>query len=127
VEKGLRVIPVASRQILHLKLNDRNVYQLQTFTLKSAGLFVKAAEATTVCAPVAIITGSLEAFGNERDKDDQRDLIETIREVPTEKLLPQESRVAQLIRDTKTASERVIEEMSALVERTRQTIQDHSR
>jgi hypothetical protein len=127
VEKGLTVIPVASRQILHLKLNDRNIYQLQTFTLKSAGLFVKAAEATTVCAPVAIITGSLEAFGNERDKDDQRDLIETIREVPAEKLLPQESRVAQLIRDTKRASERVIEEMSALVERTRQTIEDHSR
>jgi hypothetical protein len=126
VEKGLTVIPVASRQILRMKLNDRNIYQLQTFTLKSAGLFVKATEATTACSPVAIITGTPEAFGNERDKDDQRDLIETVREVPAEKLLPQESRVAQLIRDTKKASERVIEEMSALVERTRQAIEERS-
>jgi hypothetical protein len=123
VEKGLTVIPVGSRQILRLKLNDRNIYQLQTFTLKPGGVFVKAMEATTVCTPVAIITETAEAFGNERDKDDQRDLIETIREVPAEKLLPQESRVAQLIRDTKKASERVIKEMSALVERTRQTIE----
>jgi hypothetical protein len=127
VEKGLTVIPVASRQILHLKLNDRNIYQLQTFTLKPGGLFVRAMEAITVCTPVAVIAETPEAFSNERDKDDQRDLIETVREVPAEKLLPQESRVAQLIRDTKTASERVIEEMSALVERTRQTIEDRSR
>src|SRR5215472_8214891 len=76
VEKGLTVIPVASRQILHLTLNDRNIYQLQTFTLKSGGLFVKATETTTVCTPVAVITGT---FDNERDKDDQRDLIETVR------------------------------------------------
>jgi hypothetical protein len=127
VEKGLTVIPVASRQILHLKLNDRNIYQLQTFTLKAGGPFVKATEATTVCTPVAVITGTPEAFDNERDKDDQRDLIETVREVPAERLLPQESRVAQLIRNTTKASERVIEEMSALVERTRKTIEDRSR
>ncbi len=54
------------------------------------------------------------------------DLIETVREVPVERLLPQESRVAQLIRDTKKASERVIEEMSALVERTRKAIEERS-
>jgi hypothetical protein len=126
VEKGLTVIPVASRQILHLMLNDRKIYQLQTFTLRLGGLFVRATEATTVCTPVGIITGTPEAFGNERDKDDQRDLIETVREVPAERLLPQESRVAQLIRDTKKASERVIEEMSALVERTRKAIEERS-
>jgi hypothetical protein len=126
VEKGLTVIPVASRQILHLMLNDRNIYQLQTFTLRSVGLFVKASEATTVCTPVAVITGTPEQFGSERDKDDQRDLIETVREVSAERLLPQESRVAQLIRDTKKASERVIEEMSALVERTRKAIEERS-
>src|SRR5215470_20072944 len=67
MEKDLKVIPVASRQVLHIKLNDRGIYQLQTFTLKAGGIFVNPTEATTACTAVAIITGTPEAFGNDRD------------------------------------------------------------
>jgi hypothetical protein len=124
-EKRLTVIPVASRQILHIKLNDRDIYELQTFSLKASGLFVKATEATTACTAVAIITGTPEAFGNDRAKvDDQRDLIQKVRGVAAEKLLPQESRIAAIIRNTKRASEQVIEEMAALAEKTRQMVED---
>src|SRR5262249_52455254 len=83
VEKELKVIPVVSREILRIRLSGQSIYQLQTFNLKSGGVFVKTTEATTACTPVAIITGTPAAFGGDRDKiDDQKDLIQKVREVP---------------------------------------------
>jgi len=125
VEKGLRVIPVVSREIQHIKLNEKGVYELQTFNLKSGGIFVKATEATTYCTAVAIITGTPEVFGGDRDKvDDQKDLIQKVREVPAEKLLPQEGRAAAIIRYAKKLTEQAIEEAVAAVEKARQTIEN---
>jgi len=127
VEKGLTVIPVASREILRTKLNGQGVYQLQTFTFKSGGVFVKAREETTACTPVAIITGAPGAFGNDRDKvDDQKDLVEKVRNVPAEKLLPQESRIAAVIKYAKKLTEQAVEELVGLVENTRQMIENRS-
>ena len=121
VEKGLKVIPVASKKILEMKLSGQSIYQLQTFNLKSGGLFVRPTEATAACTPVAIITGTPEVFGNDRDKvDDQRDLIQMIRDIPAEKLLPQENTlVADAIRYAKKLTEQAVEETVALVENTR--------
>jgi hypothetical protein len=77
---------VASRDILRIRLDGRSVYQLQTFSLKAGGLFVKATEATTACTQVGIITGSPDVFGSDRDAaDDQRDMIQKVREVPGRK------------------------------------------
>jgi len=121
VEKGLKVIPVASKKILEMKLSGQSIYQLQTFNLKSGGVFVRPAEATAACTPVAIITGTPEVFGNDRDKvDDQRDLIQMIRDIPAEKLLRQENPlVAGAIRYAKKLTEEAVEETVALVENTR--------
>ena len=121
LEKELKVIPVASREIFHLKLNDQEIYQLHAFYLKAAGIFVKATEVETACTPVAIITGTPGVFGSDRDKvDDQKDMIQKIREVPAEKLLPQESRVAAVIKSAKKLTEQAVEEAVAAVEKTRQ-------
>jgi hypothetical protein len=128
VEKGLKVIPVASRQVLHIKLNDRGIYQLQTFTLKDGGIFVNPTEATTACTAVAIVTGAPEAFGDNRDKaDDQKDMIQKIREVPAEKLLPQQSRIRAVIQHTKILAGQALEEIEAAAEKARQTIEDRAR
>ena len=125
VEKELKVIPVVSREILRIRLSGQSIYQLQTFNLKSGGVFIKTTEATTACSPVAIITGTPEAFGGDRDKiDDQKDLIQKVREVPTDKLLPQESRIAAVIRYAKKLTEQAVDEMVALVENTRQIIEN---
>jgi len=127
-EKDLNIIPVVSREILHIRLNARGVYQLQTFNLKAGGVFVKPTEATTACTPVAIITGSPEAFGSDRDTiDDQKDLIQKVSEVPPEKLLPQESRVAAVIRYARKLTEQTADEMVALVEKGRQIIENRDR
>jgi hypothetical protein len=119
VEKGLKVIPVVTRDILRAKLNGQGVYQLQTYTLRTGGLFVKAREETTACTPVAIITGAPAAFGSDRDKvDDQKDMIQKIRDVPVERLLPQESRINALLKSIKKMSDAAAEELAALVEST---------
>jgi hypothetical protein len=122
-EKGLKVIPVVSRDILRTKLNGQGVYQLQMFTLRTGGLFVKAREETSACTPVAIITGAPTAFGGERDKvDDQKDMIQKLRDVPVEKLLPQDSRISSLMKSIVKIKDAAAEELAALVERTRQAI-----
>jgi hypothetical protein len=128
VEKELRIVPVLSREILRIKLSGQEIYQAQTFVLKSGGVFVKAREEKTACTPVAIVTGTPEVFGGDRDKvDDQKDLIQKIREVPAEKLLPQESRTAAIIRYAKRLTEQAVEEAVALVENTRQMIENRNR
>jgi hypothetical protein len=128
VEKGLKVIPVASRQVLHIKLNDRGIYQLQTFTLKEGGIFVNPTEATTACTAVAIVTGTPEAFGNNRDKaDDQKDMIQKIRGVAAEELRPRQSRIRTMIEHAKIIAGQTLEEMEAAVEKARQTIEDRTR
>ncbi len=127
VEKGLTVIPLASRDILRLKLGGQNAYQLQKFNLKAGGVFVDPREVITACTPVAIITAAPGAFGDDRDKaDDQRDLIQKVREVPSENLLPQESRIARIIRNAKQLSRQAVEELVALVEKTRQTMEERT-
>ncbi|HKD30209.1 MAG TPA: hypothetical protein VKC66_30375 [Xanthobacteraceae bacterium] len=130
VEKGLKVIPVASRQVLHIKLDDRDIYQLQTFVLKEGGfggLFVKPTEATTACTAVAIITGAPEVFGKDRDKvDDQKDLIQKIRLVPAKELLPQESRIRIILEKTRRVAGQAMEEMEALAEKIRQTAEERT-
>jgi histone H3/H4 len=128
IEKGLKVIPVASREILRIKLNGQAVYQLQAFDLKSRGVFVKAVEATTTCTPVAIIAGSPDAFDGDRNRvDDQKDLIERIRKIPAERLLPQEGRIASIISSARKVSGRAVEEMQALIESTRQMVEDRNK
>jgi hypothetical protein len=121
-DKGLKVIPVVTKEILDKKLNGQHIYQLQTFTLKSGGIFAKTTEATAACTPVAIITGAPEAFRSDRDKvDDQRGLIQAIRNIPAERLLPKENPiVADVIRFPKTLADRAVIEMVAMVEKTRQ-------
>jgi hypothetical protein len=123
VEKGLKVIPVVTKEILDKKLSGQSIYQLQTFNLKSGGLFVTPTEATAACTPVAIITGAPEVFGNNRDKvDNQKELIQAVKNIPAEKLLPKENPVvADVIRFPKKPSEPEIMRMVQQAENTRQT------
>ena len=121
-EKGLKVIPVVTKEILDKKLNGQSIYQLQTFTLKSGGIFAKATEATAACTPVAIITGAPGVVRSDPDKvDNQRELIQAIRNIPAERLLPKENPiVADVIRSPKTLADQKVVEMVAMVEKTRQ-------
>jgi hypothetical protein len=47
--------------------------------------------------------------------------------VPAEKLLPQEGRIAEMIRHARRLSGHAVEEIEALVEKARETIEDRTR
>lgn len=112
-EKGLTVIPVVSREIIQAKAGGQDVYQIQTFALKSG--YFSGKQAAAACTPVAIITGKPESFKDSNDKDNQVDMIKELTTVPEAKLLPQESRIANLIKEASRVTGKTLDEMVGAV------------
>jgi hypothetical protein len=126
VENNLRVIPVISREILRAKVNDQSVYQVQSFNLSHGGFFGiggRAQTVTTACTPVAIFTGSPSNFTDRNSQEDARDLVERIRQVPHENILPQDSTLASIIRNATRLSQSAIDQAIDGVERARQAVE----
>lgn len=125
VEKGLRVIPVVSREILRIRVAEKPVYEVETFTLSGGGVFSRPRELTTACTPVAIFTGTPEAVpaGKGVTQDDQRELIAKVRDIPAQRLLPQESRVAALISGAKRLTAGAVEQMAAAAAATKEAVE----
>jgi hypothetical protein len=108
--KGLSLIPVIAEATQRIQLNGEAVYQTQTFSLG-------AQDVTTSCTPVAIITGAPAVFGNDRDKvDDQHDLIERLRIVPADRLLPRPSRLAKAVSSASQYVDSAMRELLDMIE-----------
>src|SRR5688572_20751540 len=60
MDKGLTVVPVVSRELLAAKVDGVDVYQVQSFSLKTGMWAGK--DAATTCTPIAIITGNPDSF-----------------------------------------------------------------
>lgn len=117
MEKGLNIIPVVSREIANAKIGDENLYNVQSFSLKSAGIFVSGEDKVTACTPVAVVTGNPDSAKDANARDDQKDLIKAIRDVPTAQLLPQDTRLSKLMGSMKKLSGAAINEMVALADK----------
>lgn len=128
LEKGLTVIPVVSKEILRAKLGEEQLYQLTSFTIKTTGvgIFGKPVTVETAATPVAIITGSPAMFTDKNAVDDQKDLITKVRNVNAEKLLPQEGRLASLVKSFKVISGKTAEEVTAAIDAARQKMEKKS-
>ncbi|HYF06039.1 MAG TPA: hypothetical protein VD970_00320 [Acetobacteraceae bacterium] len=115
VERNLRTVPVVSREVLRIRVGEEAVYQVQEFALTEGGFLGiggRARVATTACTPVAIFTGTPDAVGNTPNaREDQRDLIQRVREVPAAQLLPQQGAVARIISGARRVSQQAVEGM----------------
>lgn len=113
VERNLRTVPVVSREVLRIRVAQEPVYQVQEFALTEGGFLGiggRARLATTTCTPVAVFTGTPEAAGSTPSaREDQRDLIQRVREVPAAQLLPQQGPVARIISGARRVSQQAIE------------------
>lgn len=116
VEKGLRMVPVISKEIVRAKVGDQELYQVQDFSLTPGGFISKGKTASTACTPVALITGSPDALTDRNKIDDQKDLIKSVREIPSSKLLPAEGALASIIKNAKRISGRALEDAMAAVD-----------
>ncbi|MDZ4843810.1 MAG: hypothetical protein SH859_16930 [Hyphomicrobium aestuarii] len=121
-DKKLTIIPVASREILRMRIGDEPVYQVQSFALKSAGLISKGKEVATACTPVAIFTGAPDALPEGNARVDHKDMIEKVKTIPAEKLLPQETRIAALIKGARKLTDQAVEQINIGVEKAKQSI-----
>lgn len=124
-EKGLKIIPVVSREILRTRVGDQAVYEVHTFTLAGGGVFARPRELTTACTPVAIFGGAPEslAVGKGVTQDDQRELIAKVCAIPAQRLLPQESRVAALIANARRLSAGAADQLAAAAETTKRAVE----
>lgn len=125
VEKNLRIIPVVSREVLRSRVGDQTVYEVQTFTLTGGGIFSRPRELTTACTPVAIFTGTPDALTGKGGvtPDDQRELIEKVRAIPAQRLLPQEDRVARLISGTRRLSGQAVDQMTTAADAAKRAVE----
>lgn len=126
VERNLRVVPVVSRELLRARVADQAVYEVQEFNLSEGGVLGiggRARSATTACTPVAVFTATPEAMPAGTARDDQRDLIQRLREVPSAQLLPQQSAIARLISGTRRVSQGAVESMTNAADAARRAAQ----
>lgn len=127
VESGVRVIPVISREILRARVGDQPVYQPQTFTLSGGNLFGiggRAVTATTACTPVAIFTGSPEAFSDRNGQDDAREMIQRLQTIPSANLMPQDSTMQAILRGATRLSQTAVDQAIAGVENARRSVEN---
>ena len=126
VERQLRVVPVVSRELLRARVGDQAVYEVQEFALSEGGVLGiggRARTATTACTPVAVFTATPEAMPAGTARDDQRDLIARLRDVPSAQLLPQQTGIARLISGARRVSQTAVDGMVSTAERARQAAQ----
>lgn len=84
------------------KLNGQAMYQLHKFNLKAGGTFVNPGEASTACTPVVAISGAPQVFGNDPDRvDSQNELIQAIKNILVEKLLPDPTLSSDFLRGSR--------------------------
>lgn len=124
-EKGLRIIPVVSREILRARVGNQAVYEVQTFALGGGGVFSRPRELTTACTPVAIFSGTPDVLpvGKGVTQDDQQELIAKVRAIPVPRLLPQEGRVAALIANAKRLSGSAVEQLTSAAETAKRAVE----
>jgi hypothetical protein len=96
---------VVSKEVQEMsdkKLNGQVIDQLQKVNLKAGGMFVNPREATTASTPVAVISGAPQVFGNDLDKiDSQNELIQAIKNILVEKLLPDPPLSSEFLRGSR--------------------------
>ncbi len=120
---GLRVIPVASREILRAQVGGQKVYALQDYTLSEGGLFGiggKAVRATTACTQVALVTGAPGVPG--ADKAEQEELIARLRAIPPAALLPQDDFLRSVVAGAKGLTQRATDAALDVVERSKNAV-----
>jgi hypothetical protein len=122
VEQNLRTVPVVSREIMRARVDNEAVYQVQEFALAEGGFLGiggRARNATTACTPVAVFTGNPDSLPPGPGRDDQRDMVQRLREVPSAQLLPQQSAIARIISGARRMSQSAVQGMEEAAEAAR--------
>jgi hypothetical protein len=126
VERGVRVVPVISREILRARVGEQAVYNAQTFTLSGGNLFGiggRAVTATTACTPVALFTGAPGAFADRNGQEDAREMIQRLQQVNRTAMMPQDGAIQSILRSATQLSQSAVDQAVAGVEAARRAVE----
>jgi len=119
-QQNLRVIPVVTREMLRSRVGDAAVYEVQSFRLTPGGVMTAAREVTTACTPVVLFTGAPDSVAAGSARADHEEMIAKLRDLPRQQMLPQDSRIAQLISGARRLSAQAAEQAAAGVQAARE-------
>ena len=118
-EKGL-FVPVIDRNILRQQIDGQKIYFAQETEVSNAKFWKKGAKVTTACTPMVIFTGNPQLMANGDRQLDHSDMINTINDIPANKLLPKQGFFKRAWARTKALSADAAEKMMEAADKARE-------
>jgi hypothetical protein len=118
-EKGL-FIPVIDRNILRQQIDGQKIYFAQETDVSNGKFWKKGAKVTTACTPMVIFTGNPQLMNSGDQQLDQKDMINTVNDIPSSKLLPKQGFFKKYWSKTRSLSASAVEKMMDASEKARE-------
>lgn len=119
-EQSGNIIPVIDRNILRQQIGEEKIYYAQETEVKNATWIASGESLVTACTPTVLFTGSPDKLGDEKARQDQKDLIATLRGLAVEELQPKVGFLAKLWKQSKELSAKGVEQMVVMSEQARE-------
>jgi hypothetical protein len=71
-----------------------------------------------------VITGSPDAYADRNGQDDAREMIQKVREIPRDNLLPQDNAIAAVLKGATRLSQSAVEQAVAGVDAARRAVEN---
>lgn len=113
-------IPVIDRNILRQQIGEEKIYYAQETEVKNATWIASGESLVTACTPTVLFTGSPDKLGDEKARQDQKDLIATLRGLAVEELQPKVGFLVKLWKQSKELSAKGVEQMVVMSEQARE-------
>jgi hypothetical protein len=119
-DQGGHIVPIIDRQVLRQQIGDQKVYFPQETQVTNATWLKAGQTVTTACTPMVIFTGLTDKVSGDKDKQDHKDVIATIKALDEEVLLPREGLFSRVWKRTRELSAQGTEQLVKATEQARE-------
>jgi hypothetical protein len=119
-DQGGHIVPVIDRQVLRQQIGDQKVYFPQETQVTNATWLKAGQTVTTACTPMVVFTGQTDKIASDKDKQDHKDVIATIKALDEEVLLPKEGLFSKVWKRTRELSAQSAEQLIKASEQARE-------
>ena len=119
-DQGGHIVPILDRNVLRQQIGGEKIYFPQETEVTNATWLKSSKSVVTACTPMVIFTGSVDKVTGDKEKQDHKDLIATVKAMDQAVLLPQESLFGRIWRRTKEMSAQSAEQLVSLSETARE-------
>lgn len=118
--QGGHIVPVLDRTVLRQQVGDEKVYFPQETQVANASWLKQGQTVVTACTPMVIFTGPTDKIASEKDRQDQKDVVATLKALDSKVLVPEASLFSKVWQKTKELSAQSAEQLSALSDQARE-------